>query len=103
MDAVQLGGHAFGFDLLLSHIISSNLPPRNIVLSSLEDCLKFWMDLVGHLAFGALGEQCSTIEELRKFLISFCRHQPNIIVRSYVLVHIYKPHSARFLTIHLFC
>ncbi|KAL0591937.1 hypothetical protein ABG067_000589 [Albugo candida] len=86
MDAVQLGGHAFGFDLLLSHIISSNLPPRNIVLSSLEDCLKFWMDLVGHLAFGALGEQCSTIEELRKFLISFCRHQPNIIVRSYVLL-----------------
>nr|CCA27103.1 conserved hypothetical protein [Albugo laibachii Nc14] len=86
MDSAHLSGHAFGFDPLLSHIRSTNLPPRNIILPSLEKCIKFWMDITEHLAFGARGEQCSTIQELRKFLVSFSRHQPNIIVRSYVLL-----------------
>lgn len=86
MDPEVFSGKPIGFDKLISRLLLSGSPPRDVKLLSMDEALEFQKGLIASMITACSPPEWTGMEELRIFLSDYSRHNYNIVARSYVLV-----------------
>ncbi|RHY98604.1 hypothetical protein DYB35_011010, partial [Aphanomyces astaci] len=77
-------GHAMGFDMHMSRLLASTMPPREAKLDSAADAFAQTTQLCRHLGLACTPPlDIKGMDDLKAYLTHLSSLRPNILVRSY--------------------